>query len=150
MDTPHDALAPRPGYRFSLGSQADPGWTHYLSVLYPTDEERQRIENRKVLESLERHGDPLTKRRRIDHWMYFERESDVEFVVRALTPLGFEVAERAPDQAGDERSRIMLQVHREDLPDYRSIDDVTMPLFRLARDHGGEYDGWETSVEKEG
>src|SRR5580698_8718404 len=55
-----DALGRFPDYEFDCGVQMDPGWNQYLNVLYPSDEQRQRIENRSVLEVLEREGDPLT------------------------------------------------------------------------------------------
>ena len=41
-------------YEFDCGSKTDPEWRQYLGVLYPSDEDRQRIENRKVLEVLYR------------------------------------------------------------------------------------------------
>jgi regulator of RNase E activity RraB len=34
--------------------------------------------------------------------------------------------------------------------DLRTINDVVLDLFDLAGECAGEYDGWETSVEKDG
>ena len=41
------------GYRFEYDSQEDPGWRQYLDVLYPSEEDLQRIKNREVLQVLE-------------------------------------------------------------------------------------------------
>jgi hypothetical protein len=59
-----DALGHFPGYEFDCGTQKDPGWKQYLDVLYPSDEDRQRIENRSVLEVLEqKRGHPQSSAR---------------------------------------------------------------------------------------
>src|SRR5579859_6653162 len=54
-----DALALFPSYEFDSGFQKDPEWKQYLEVLYPSDENLQRIKNRTVLDVLERKGDTL-------------------------------------------------------------------------------------------
>ena len=54
-----DAMSQWRDYEFDCGSKADPEWRQYLDVLYPSDEDRQRIENRKVLEVLEQKNDTL-------------------------------------------------------------------------------------------
>ena len=42
---------------YKTGTQDDPSWHQYLSVLYPPEEEVQKIENRRVLEVLQKKGD---------------------------------------------------------------------------------------------
>lgn len=42
-----------------------------------------------------------------------------------------------------------LQVWRIDLVDINSIYPITSGLRKIAKENHGEYDGWETSVEKE-
>jgi hypothetical protein len=41
------------GYEFDCGCKVDIEWRQYLEVLYPSDEDHQRIKNRKVLEVLQ-------------------------------------------------------------------------------------------------
>ena len=41
------------------------------------------------------------------------------------------------------------QIHRIDSVQLEDIHAVIMDLFKISRKHGGEYDGWETSVERE-
>ena len=56
--------------------------------------------------------------------------------------MGFEI--RQERQLDD--GRYSLQIYREDLADYKSIDEITLPLFRLAWKQDADYDGWETFV----
>jgi len=39
-----------------------------------------------------------------------------------------------------------VRIFRVDRPGLDNIDDVTLPLYRLAAKFGGDYDGWETVV----
>jgi hypothetical protein len=71
-----DAMSKFRDYEFDCGSKYDPEWRQYLDVLYPSDEDRQRIENRKVLEVLEQKNDTLKTPRDVCHWIYFRTEAD--------------------------------------------------------------------------
>ncbi len=61
-----EALAKFNGYEFECGSKPDPEWKQYFDVLYPSEETRQRMENRRVLDVLEKMAtrckDPETSR----------------------------------------------------------------------------------------
>jgi Family of unknown function (DUF695)/Regulator of ribonuclease activity B len=132
------------GYEFDCGHRDDPEWKTYFEFLYPSGGDRQRIENRRVCDALEQHGDLLTQKREIDHWAYFPNASArASFVERALR-LGFRLRSMSePAKAGDQYG---VRLYRIDVPARESIDDVTISLFQLAAEHGGEYDGWETQV----
>ena len=66
-------MASFPAYRFDIGEQNDPSWGHYLDVLYPTPREMMSIQNRRVLDQLEKNGDdhaisrPVDRKRHADH-----------------------------------------------------------------------------------
>ncbi len=68
------ALAEIPEYKYEAGSRLDKGWTTYLEFLYPSPEDMERIQNRRVCESLQKNGDALSEPREIDHWAYFPDE----------------------------------------------------------------------------
>jgi hypothetical protein len=59
------------GYRYESGSRPDPEWNSYFDFPLPGNREMQSIQNRRVCDSLQRHGDELTRPRQIDHWAYF-------------------------------------------------------------------------------
>ena len=129
-------------YEFTSGCRSDSEWATYFDFLYPSDADRQRIENRRVCDALRERGDVLTDEREIDHWAYFPSLSARSAFIEQASGLGFRLRlMHEPERPGD---RYGVQLFRIDVPD--DIDDVTLPLFQLATALGGEYDGWETQV----
>lgn len=129
-------------YQYETGVRSDPDWSTYHSYLYPSEPTRQSIENRRACDALENHGDKLELAREIDHWAYFPDEvTRNNFVIEALK-IGFSVRELTLIAEGV--NRYCARVWRNDIPDYRSIDDITLPLFHLATSYMGKYDGWES------
>lgn len=131
-------------YRYEADTQEDEEWACYLNYLYPSPEEREVIENRRVCASLESRGDDLSEPREIDHWAYFPEAGSAQAYATEAIGLGFQV--RAITPPDESSSRHCVQFWRTDLPSYGDIDDVTRPLYELAIKHGGDYDGWETFV----
>jgi hypothetical protein len=131
-------------YEVDCGSKVDSEWTQYLDVLYPSDENRQRIENRKVLEVLEKKNDTLKTPRDVCHWIYFRTEAGRGEFWDAVSPLEY----RAQSQPRSDRSDFPfgLCIVRFQSVDPTEIDNAVIELFRLAKKHGGDYDGWETEV----
>lgn len=131
-------------YEFDAGCRADPEWSTYFEFLYPSDANRQRIENRRVCDALQESGDTLTGEREIDHWAYFPSASIRSAFVEQASRLGFLLRSMSePEKPGDCYG---VRLCRVDIPSFDGIDDVTLPLFELATALGGEYDGWETAV----
>jgi Family of unknown function (DUF695)/Regulator of ribonuclease activity B len=139
------ALSAFKSYKYETGTREDAGWSTYLNFLLPGDVDRQRIENRRVCQALERHGDKLTVEREIDHWSYFQSPEAVDAYLAEVTIGGFKVRDRPVSEEGT--FRFGAQVWRLDTPSYDKIDGVTLPLFEAASRHGGQYDGWECAVE---
>ena len=52
----HLAMKSFPEYRYDIGHQPDKEWAGYIDFLYPLPRERQVIQNRRVLEQLEKDG----------------------------------------------------------------------------------------------
>ena len=135
------------GYQYIAETREESDWSTYFNYLYPSDEDRQVIENRRVCETLESHGDLLSVAREIDHWAYFSDAKALNAYAADAQKLGFNVRELIhPDQNS---ARHCAQLWRLDTPAYDSIDGITLPLFNMAVTHGGEYDGWESVVVKD-
>jgi hypothetical protein len=139
------ALSAFKSYKYETGTREDAEWSTYLNFLLPGEVDRQRIENRRVCQALERHGDKLTVEREIDHWTYFQSPEAVNAYLADVTTDGFQVRDRPVSDEGT--LRFGAQVWRMDTPSYEKIDDITLPLFEAASRHGGQYDGWECPVE---
>ena len=143
-------------YRFDADTREDIEWQSYFGFLYPSGsalreildrrDEDQRNQNRLVVKALEERGDPLTVSREIDHWAYFTKEHSRSDFIDGAQKLGFQV--RHTSKLDEGQHRFGVQLFRVDAPSYAGIDDVTLPLFRLANDLSGKYDGWETPVKK--
>jgi uncharacterized protein (TIGR01619 family) len=131
-------------YEFDCGCQAEPDWKQYLTLLYPSDEDRQRMENRSVLEVLERKGDTLNTPRDVLHWIYFPTEIDRDAFWTAIQPLEYRIQSQL-DRPDDELPFGLCIVRFQSVKQ-AEIDEAVIELFRRAKDFHGDYDGWETEV----
>jgi uncharacterized protein (TIGR01619 family) len=139
-----DVLTHFRDYKFDCGVQKDPEWKQYLNVLYPSDEQRQRIENRSVLDVLAQKGDTLETPRDITHWIYFRTNNDREAFWQSIRPLEYRMQSQ-PDNPDSEfpfgLCIVRLQSVKQD-----AVDKAVIELFRRAKEFRGDYDGWETQV----
>jgi uncharacterized protein (TIGR01619 family) len=139
-----DALGHFSGYQFDSGTQKDPEWKQYLNVLYPPDEDRQRIENRSVLEVLEQKGDALKAPRDIFHWVYFRTREDRDAFWDAIRPLEYRMQSQ-PDNREGALPFGLCVVRFQSVQQY-DVDEAVIELFRRAKEFHGDYNGWETKV----
>ncbi len=137
-----------PGYEFDAGVHEDPEWSQYFNVLFPTPEDMQCIQNLHVIQALEQHGDALSVPRPVSHWAYFpSEESRAAYIAQAIL-IGFESKDTSIREDDASANPYGVQLERIDAVDWESINDVTLSLFALAQEHGGDYDGWETLIVK--
>jgi len=133
-----------PGYGFDCGTKPDPGWRQYVDVLYPSDEEHQRLQNRRVLAILEERKDSLKAPRDVHHWAYFRTKADRERFQAALATLQYRVESQPGITKGEFPFGVSFSRFQHVRP--ADIDEAVLELFRLVKQHDGEYDGWETQV----
>ncbi len=133
------------GYELKYIREPDRERTSYWQDLFPTADDRQLMQDMRVLEHLQKEGDSLDQEREIDHWAYFpEAEQRDAFVAWALGE-GYTL-EGKPDQ--DQNYGALLR--HIAAPELATITQHTIKLNRKASELGGDYDGWETSVEAPG
>ena len=140
------AMVQFPTYEFEVGSRHDPNWDAYLEFLYPSERDMQMIQNGRVLAVLERDGDQHDVVRSVSHWVYFDGAAARERFVVDVSAKGFKEVSRCDDASPPRPYGVTVSGETD--VNYKSINNVTLQLFDLAKEHGGEYDGWETSVEK--
>jgi uncharacterized protein (TIGR01619 family) len=143
-----ESMVAFPAYTFDFGIKEDRQWEQYLNFIYPNPRQFQSILNRRVVDNLEKNGDPLTKARQVDHWIYFKTDGDRTDFLKKIEPLKFDIV------SGDEKTSFgdfpfKLHISRVDNVDLDSVDDYVLDLWKYANECNGDYDGWETSVEKE-
>lgn len=142
-----DVMIAFPNYQYDYGIKEDPEWSGYFDFLYPLPNQMQSILNRRVIDNLESHGDGLTKERPVFHWMYFKSDSDRNKLLESIEIDNFEIVNKSHDDSYE--YPYGLQISRVDKVDLKSVDEYVLKLWKLTNEVGGDYDGWETSIEKD-
>ncbi|MEY5049488.1 MAG: hypothetical protein RLZZ175_2847 [Bacteroidota bacterium] len=142
-----NAMSNFPDYEFAFGTLEDENWEHYFDFMYPNPSQIQCMKNRRVVEVLEENGDDLTQPREVDHWIYFNTIEDRTKYVEEVKNEGFTIVN---ETKLDDRKEMpySLQISRFDNVDLNSVNDYVLYLWALAEEYNGDYDGWETSIEK--
>jgi hypothetical protein len=134
-----------PDYRFQSGSKFEPEWEQYLELLYPSASNLQRMMNRRVLDALGKNGDVHEMPRKVDHWFEFATPEARTAARGTLEAIEFAVEGEYEGESDAERP-FSLVVSRVDSVDMHTINGITLELARLAQEHGGDYEGWESPV----
>jgi len=136
-----------PDYKFYINIKEDKKWTYYREFLYPNEEIQNYLADQNVIRNLQKAGDKLTKKRRVEHWVYFTKKSEMESFKLEVIEQGFKV--QFAGKIEDASTPYELKFWRIDKVDIESIYPITSSLRKLALAFNGDYDGWETSVERE-
>lgn len=143
-----ESMVAFPTYSFDFGIKDDRKWEQYFNFMYPNPRQFQSIQNRRVIDNLEEQGDKLTTARPVDHWIYFKNDDDRNLFLKNIKHLNFEIVSKDKTTSfGDFPYK--LHISRVDNVDYNSVDEYVLELFEIATECNGDYDGWETSIEKE-
>ena len=136
-------------YKYETGSGFQPDWDQYVNLLYPSQSNLERMQNRRLLEALASQGDVHELPRKVDHWLYFADEATRTVCRDTLSAIEFTVEEEAlSDEPGDPLPYVLV-ASRVDPVDAHTINGITLELARLASQNGGSYDGWGCDVMKE-
>jgi uncharacterized protein (TIGR01619 family) len=130
-------------YRFEAGSAADPEWRQYLDALYPAGEDFQRMSNMDVLDGLLDVGDTLRPAREVRHWVYFGSAADRQSFAGRAKALGYTIGS---ETSGPQDLPFGLVIARTQSVTPDQIDSAVIELYRLAKQAGAEYEGWEAAV----
>ncbi|HYL92942.1 MAG TPA: DUF695 domain-containing protein [Alphaproteobacteria bacterium] len=140
----HKAMSKFSQYKFDLGSQKDAEWNQYLNVLYPSDEDLEKMKNQDVLDVMEKRGDNLEAVRDVYHWIYFVSKEDRQAFAVKVRDLGYKIERES--EMHDEKRPFGLQITRAQSITAEKIDAAVIELFKLAKQVNAEYDGWEAQV----
>lgn len=143
-DAVRQAFAEFEAYAPDAGHQLDDEWTHYLSLLYPSPRELQRMSNRRVIEALANANDVLTTPRPITHWVYFADAKDRDEVAANLAREGFRSSSTVTP--GPDEQPFGLELERDDTADEESVDTAVFQILDALEGREASYDGWESPV----
>ncbi|ELP35333.1 DUF695 domain-containing protein [Rhodopirellula baltica] len=143
-DVLSQAMVPFTDYQFDTDHRHEPDWSAYRDFLCPSPRDMQLIQNQHVIESLQESNDQLDILRNVSHWAYFTDASARKKFVSESHAIGFALHhEIDPDAKSNKWGAV---VTREHAVDYSSLAEVTLALYDIATELGGDYDGWETPV----
>ncbi|MCA3843963.1 MAG: ribonuclease E inhibitor RraB, partial [Burkholderia sp.] len=100
----------------------------------------------RVLDALRQQGDVGDVSRRVMHWAYFPDPSDAHQFADWAEAKGYPVESVAPTEDG----KSAVRFSHEGATTLADITRHTLVINREVRALGGDYDGWETSVEQAG
>ncbi|MDR7208437.1 ribonuclease E inhibitor RraB [Flavobacterium piscis] len=101
--------------------------------------------NLKVINSLRSEGDKLTVSREVYHWIYFKNVSEKNNYLKEVLKQGFVLVS---SNKIEDKLPYQLQIKRIDKVDESSVNKYVIYLWEKAIEYNGDYDGWETSIEK--
>lgn len=142
------AMKEFPVYKYETGSTFQPDWDQYL-MLYPSDTNLERMQNRRLLEALAEQGDAHDMPRKVEHWLHFADEATRAACRETLIAIDFTVEDEGMSEAEGEDMPFVLVVSRTDSVDSHTINGITLELARLAGEYCARYDGWECPVMRE-
>jgi uncharacterized protein (TIGR01619 family) len=135
-----------PNYSLSYRSEHDPEWKMYLEFLYPSPEEMQTILNLGVVDSLQKNGDDLSIPRMVDHGAYFPSAEKRDAFKAEILKDGYQLTNESHADDGRELP-YWIEFSQVSSVEWKTMNNVTIPLFRLAEQFQGDYDGWGTQVQ---
>lgn len=143
-----ESLVRFPNYEYDFALKDDKDWRYYLEFIYPNPRQLQSILNRRVIDNLEKNGDRLTQPREVNHWIFFKTTEEREKYIEKVKEKGFKIEDIGHEDRSKE-FKYKLRISRVDNVKHGDVDDYVLYLCELADELGGDYDGWETSVEVE-
>ena len=109
------------------------------------NEQKRIIEDEHVVEYLKKNGDKLVKPREVFHWIYFKTELEADNFIKDTENKNFIFVSK---RKVEDNYPIQVELKRMDKVDIKSVNEYSLYLLELAEKYNGDYDGWETSVEK--
>ena len=140
------AMVSFPTYDFTLENKKDEAWSSYFDFLYPLPIQMEVIQNRRVVEQLEKGGDDLTRAREVIHYIYFKTQNELDQYEIFVNELGFKTLNKGNTESSSEYE-FFISISRIDKVDYDEINTYPLELWEKASELNGEYDGWETTIE---
>lgn len=100
-----------------------------------------------ILEQLQRFGpDMMNRKHEVSFWLYFPNESSAQQAALRGESTGLQ-AEFSPPQKDYSGSQWLCLLCYPHVPDESLLDGISNFCMELATEFGGEYDGWEASLE---
>ncbi len=141
------AAATFPDQKIGVKISPDKDWNCYKDFLYPSGEILDFMSDQNLVKRLQESGDNLQIPRRVEHFIYFKEEGELNCFKLACEELGFKM--NSAKFVDNQSAPYELVVYRREQVELNFIHPVANELRNLAKEHDGIYDGWETVVIKD-
>ena len=131
-------------YSYEYGSREDMQGEVYKKLLYPNLMQWQIINNHNTCALLQSRGDMLSTARAIEHSSFFTADEDAKTFVQKIEQEGF--FHMQTDPSSYDEFAFEVKYFKKDVPDFATMDRVTLRLLEISQEHNGTYGGWECSV----
>lgn len=139
-----ETVTAKTAYPLELSLQPDPEKRGYWKDLYPTADDEQVIGDLSVLESLRERGDVNSIRRVVAHWAYFPAKPQAQQFADWANTNFYKINSV---EATEDKKMVVVRFSHEGTMVLEDITRHTIAINRKAVQLGGNYDGWETSIE---
>lgn len=136
-----------PTYKPYIIIRTDLDWKTYRDILYPNEENIERMENEKVVSKMVEAGDVLNKKRVVTHWIDFVTADDRACFLNYAREQEFAV--ELHEKMIENERLYKLKLERRDVIDLNTISKITLALHQQAKKCKGIYEGWECPVVKQ-
>ncbi|WP_457351967.1 DUF695 domain-containing protein [Roseateles sp. P5_D6] len=132
-------------YQLQYSVELDQAKGGFWKELYPSVDDWQVIGDLRVLDSLRTQGDVAEAPREVSHWAYFPAQSQARQFADWAN-LNFYAVNSV--ESTDDKKKVVVRFTHKGNMELADITRHTIAINRKARELGGNYDGWETSVER--
>ena len=120
-------------------------FTLIIVVSCNRSEQKRITEDEHVVEYLKKNGDKLVKPREVFHWIYFKTDLEADNFIKETENKNFIFVSK---RKVEDNYPIQVELKRIDKVDIKSVNEYSLYLLKVTEKYNGDYDGWETSVEK--
>lgn len=128
-----------------LECKSDPTFSWYLSEMMPSEIEKEISISRMLLQKLVEMGDILERPRPVDFSVIFPTPETREAFLAVVLANGYRIGQPNWTSKGEEL--FWCEIVKETAIVPTTIAAHCVYLRKTAREHGGEFDGWATTVE---
>ncbi len=133
-----------PNYQFAINMKADREWSTYRTFLYPNEENRNWMENDKIIARLLQQGDSLTKPRDIKFDVYFRTDSGRSAFAGFARAKGFKADTTKASQSPNMPYELLLIKYEAVKMDV--VNKMTAELKSELKKYNSIYVGWEAPL----
>jgi hypothetical protein len=116
-----------------------------MSVSFASAQSAALEQDAHVIESLRKNGSDFTKPHRVDYFFKMPSESSAKAIATELASAGYVVRNIGVPPKGKSWE---VHVQRLQLLQVDEMQATTISFNKLARKHGGDYDGWGAPTTK--